>query len=226
MLDASAGLLSRISGEETLQGVHFEGISGNRGDIGRIGLGLTGEARDGRLNVLIDLALTGLTLSAVPADFAAYVPNQVDMRVAASGVRIAALTQWLRDATNEDPDRSVLAAQGIALLADPETRVGIERMTFDVGPLRVEGSSQVRPLPDGTAGLETHVRATGVDALMAQAQGNPAVAPLLPMVFLAKGLARAEGDALVWDITYGDGVATVNGMPLGGGPRARGKPVP
>jgi hypothetical protein len=60
------------------------------------------------------------------------------------------------------------------------------------------------------------VRATGVDALMAQAHGNPAVAQFLPMVFLAKGMARAEGDALVWDITYGDGVATVNGMPLGG----------
>jgi hypothetical protein len=38
---------------------------------------------------------------------------------------------------------------------------------------------------------------------------------VLPMVFLAKGMGRVQGDSIVWDIALGGGPLTVNGMPFG-----------
>ncbi|WP_428483818.1 hypothetical protein [Rhodopila sp.] len=215
MLDASVGLLTRLNVQETLQGVHFEGVGVNRGDIGRVSLGLTSEARGDRLSTQIDLALDDLTLRLVPADLAAYVPNRVDVKLNADGVRTTMLMRLLRDATAADADPAALRAEAITLLSDPETHVGVAHLSFQSGPLQVAGSSRLRPLPDGTAAIDIHVTARGADKLIAQGQDSPAVQQILPLVFLAKGLARAEGDGLVWDISIADGVTTVNGMPLG-----------
>ena len=65
--------------------------------------------------------------------------------------------------------------------------------------------------------------AHGVDAMIAAAQSNPKAAQIMPMVFLAKGMARPEGDALVWDIGFSDGVLMVNGVPMGGQAKGTGK---
>ena len=35
------------------------------------------------------------------------------------------------------------------------------------------------------------------------------------MMFMAKGMGRPEGDAVVWDIALGDGPMTINGVPFG-----------
>ncbi len=36
----------------------------------------------------------------------------------------------------------------------------------------------------------------------------------MPLIFLAKGMGRTEGDSLVWDIVLGDGAPTINGTPF------------
>lgn len=225
MLDASVGLLTRISAQEMLQGVHFESTGAASGDIGRVEVGLTGEALNDRLNARVDLALHDLTLSSVSTDLAGYVPSRIALRIAATGVRIANLMRLLRHATAPDADPSALQAEALALLSDPQTHVGVERLSFEAGPLHVNGASQVRPLPDGQAAIDIHLDATGLDAMIAQAQGNPAVVQILPIVFLAKGMGRPQGNGLAWDISFADGVVTVNGMPLGGRPGGQ-KPQP
>jgi hypothetical protein len=37
----------------------------------------------------------------------------------------------------------------------------------------------------------------------------------MPLIFLAKGMGRAQRDSLVWDIVVGDGPLTINGTPFG-----------
>jgi hypothetical protein len=221
MLDVMPGLMRRIHEEATLQDVHVGATGSSGSDIGQVRFGLDGESRGPRVDAGWNLSLRDLSLSAVPAAFVRYVPSQVDLRVVAHGVRSAELLQWMRDATADKPDPAALRAEGIALLADPETRVGIEQLSVETAPLHLEATGRVRALPDGTTGAELHVTATGLDAMIAQAQGDPAVQQILPMVFLAKGMARTQGDTLVWDIVFADGVTTVNGLPFGGRPATR-----
>jgi hypothetical protein len=225
MVDACAGLLSRLEAEETLQKIHFDaGSNTNYGDIGQIRFALTSEARDDRLRARLDVTVDNLTLSNVPAEAAAYVPPHIAIEPAISGVPIAKLLQVLRDATAPEVDQPALQAEAIALLADPNARVGIERLAFTSGPLRVEGSGRLRQPGNGMVAVELHLVATGVDALIAEVRSNPRVQPVLPMVFLAKGMGRPQGNSLVWDISLDDAGITVNGMPLGQPPSGRAPP--
>jgi hypothetical protein len=81
--------------------------------------------------------------------------------------------------------------------------------------LSVTGSAKLLPRADGELGGEVHIAARGVDALLAQVQGQPKLQQAMPLIFMAKGLARAQGDSLVWDIAMGDGPLTINGTPFG-----------
>jgi hypothetical protein len=215
MIDACKGLLSQLDTEETLRRIHFDAGGMNHGDVGQVRVALSSEVRNNRLNAQLAVTVDELTLSAVPVDLAAYVPRHIDVAPAVSNVPTELLLRLLRDATATDSDQPTLGPDLAALLDDPDARVGIESLSFSSGPLRVTGSGLLRKHSDGKAGIDIHLVATGLNALIAEAQGNPRVQPILPMVFLAKGIARPLGEGLVWDIVFSDGNTTVNGMPLG-----------
>jgi hypothetical protein len=156
-----------------------------------------------------------LAMQGLPAETAEYVPHHFDIKSVLAGVRSRPVMALLRAATEPNADPTALEAQFVALFGDSDARIGIDSVTFDSGPMRVTGSVRVVPRADGQLGAEIHVAAIGIDALMAQAQGKPALQQVLPMVFIAKGMGRAEGTATVWDIALGDGPITVNGIPIG-----------
>jgi hypothetical protein len=85
----------------------------------------------------------------------------------------------------------------------------------------IDGSARVRPLPGDEAGLDVHLTARGLDAMMATLQQNPQAMQILPMIFIAKGMAKPVGDTLVWNISYVEGAVTVNGAPLAQPPARR-----
>lgn len=215
MVDASAGLLTRLEVEDTLQGIHFEVPDRNHGDVGQLRLSLGAEAQNNRLSARLDVAVTDPAASALAADAAAYLPRHIDIKPAATGVPIPQLMRLLRDATAPEPDQTVLQSEASAILGDPAANVGIASLSFDSGPLRVTGSMRLRPQVDGQIGADIHLAATGFDALVALAQGDPNVQQILPLAFLAKGMARPQGDSLVWDISVTGGGVTVNGAPMG-----------
>jgi hypothetical protein len=221
MLDSSAGLLTRVDIQDSLQGIHFDVAAASSGDIGQIQFGMTSEARNDRLKARLDVALNDLTLRPPPADLAAVVPRRIAIRPAVEGVRTEPLRRLLLDATGPGPDQDAVRAQAIALLNEPGARIGIESLLVEAGPLQLDGDASVRPLPDNKVGFEIHLRARGLDAMITALQGSQQAQQFLPMVYMAKGMARQRGDSLVWDISFADGVFTVNGQPLGGPPGAR-----
>jgi hypothetical protein len=226
MVDASVGLLSSVSMEETLEGIHFSAANGNDGDIGRVRIGLGGESRAEHLDAHMDMAMHDLAVASVPPDLVMFMPSLVEVRPAVSGVRTAAFVKLLRDASMNSTTPAALQAEAIAMLSEPGARLGIESLSIVAGPLKLEGTARLKPSASGAAGFEAHLIAHGVDAMMAAAQSNPQAAQIMPMVFLAKGMARPEGDALVWDIGFGDGVFTINGVPFGGQPKGAGPKRP
>jgi hypothetical protein len=137
------------------------------------------------------------------------------MKSVLAGIPTDPLMSLLRAATEQDADPAALQVQFMALLGDANARIGIETVTFDSGPMQVAGSARIVPRANGQLGADIHLSATGIDALVAQADGKPALQQALPMIFIAKGMGRPEGSALTWDIALGDGPMTINGVPFG-----------
>jgi hypothetical protein len=217
IVEAANGLLNRIEAEETLEDVRFAVGAGTatNGTIRRVRLNMGGDALDQRLNTQFGITLEGISSSAVSAENAMFIPHRVDLKTILSGVQIGPLMALLRAATEPGMDPAALEVQAMALLADPQARIRIEALSFDSGPLQIKGSAKVVPHPDGQLGAEIHIAASGMDRLLAEAQSKPNLQRIMPMVFLAKGMGRPQGDSLIWDIKLGDGPLTVNGMPFG-----------
>ncbi len=221
MIDDFGALLTRFDLDETIEGVRFEAAGSNRFELGSVRLGLAGDLRDGRVNAHLDIGVADPSATIVPPEYAALMPHLVTIRPAVSGVRGEALTQWLRDATAEGADATALQTRAMALLDDPQARVGVESLLIETGPLTVQGSARLVALPGNTPGYSVHLTARGLDAMMATLQQNPNAIQLIPMIFLAKGMAKPQGDLLVWDINYANGAVTVNNLPLAQPPARR-----
>jgi hypothetical protein len=215
LVDAASGLLTRFQAEETMDDIRLTVGPGKSGSIGRMRLNVAGGVLDERLNARLDLAIDEFAMAALSPDVAAYVPHHVDLKSALSGVRTGPLMALLRDATEPNADPAALQARFMALFGEADAHIGIESLTFDSGPVRVTGSARIVPRADGKPGADIHLSATGIDTLIAQAQGKPALQQALPIMFIAKGMGRPEGGATVWDITFGDGPMKVNGVAFG-----------
>jgi hypothetical protein len=223
IVEATSGLLNRAEAEETLEDIRFAagtGSAATSGTVRRLRLNMTGDAVAERLNTQFGIALDGISSSALSAENAMFIPHRVDLKTNLSGVRIGPLMALLHAVTEPGTDPAALLAQAMTLLADPQVRISIEALSFDSGPLQVQGSARVVPRPDGQLGAAIHIAASGMDKLLAQTQSQPSLQQVMPMMLLAKGIGRPEGDSLIWDISLSDGPPTVNGIPLG---QARGK---
>jgi hypothetical protein len=218
VVDAAGGLLSRVEVDETMEDVHFAvgGARGNgAGTISSVRLTMAGDAAQERLNTRLGIVADGIAVPGAAAGTVELIPHHVDLKTVLAGVPVAKLMALLRAAPEDHADPVLLQAQARALFADPQARVEIETLSFDAGPLAVTGSAKLRPRANGDFGGDIHIAARGVDALLAQVQGQPKLQQAMPLIFLAKGMGRAQGDSLVWDIVVGDGPLTINGTPFG-----------
>jgi hypothetical protein len=215
MVEASTGLLTGLNIEETFQGLHFAASGGKTGDIGKIRLAIASEATDDRVAAHFDLDLDDMTMAAVPAQFVQYVPRHVAFRTAISGIQAEGLRHFLIDTMAEGVSPADRQAKAIALLNEPGAHAGIDTLTIESGPMLIQGSARVRPLPDGTAAFDIHLTAHGLDAMLALIQSDPKAQQILPMLFMAKGMGKQEGGNVVWDIGVAHGRVTINGVPMG-----------
>jgi hypothetical protein len=112
-------------------------------------------------------------------------------------------------------DQAALQLQAAALLNAPGAKAAIESVAFDAGPVRVKGSARFQSRADGDIGADIHISASGINAALAQIQGRPNLQGVVPFLLMAKGMGRAQGDTVVWDISLGGGPLTINGVPFG-----------
>ena len=218
LVEALPGIATALRIDETLQGLQVEiaGLGGATVDQVRFGIG--GEAPAGMLRVWCDLGVEGLSLRNVPAAQAALAPRKISFRPSVSGIPVAALTRLLTRLTEPgSPDPARLEPQVQALFAQGSLTVGIEALTVDIGPAEFTGAGSVLLLSPTEREGQARIVATGFDALIDQARADPRVSAALPMLILARGLAKPDGDRLVWAIaTDRSGKATVNGVDFAG----------
>lgn len=215
LLDAANGLLSQIDVDETADGVRFDLGHGTAGSLGRMRLQLKGGAEDHTVNATADVAADEATWAAVSPDMAGFMPHHLTARSVFAGLPAAPLMALLRATTAPGVNQAALLRQVAALLKTPGARAAIESLNFDSGPVHVHGSAKFLPRPNGEAGADIHLTASGMDALMTQIQGNAKLRGVIPFLFIAQGLARPGGDGLIWDIAIGGGPLTINGTGFG-----------
>jgi len=228
MLATLPDMLTAVSAEETLDGVQVE-VPGMGGlSIKRFQLGFGGEAPNGRLRAWLDMGLDELKSPSLPPKVATYLPHHIRMKPTLSGILTEDLHTLMRDALDDDGDDK-LAADAAAIFAHGGANIGMETLSFDLGPAMFEGTGQVTVQGPDTWHGTARVVATGFDELTAQARSNPDLQQALPVMVMMRGLAKPDGQKLVWDIVSDGPSVTVNGLDLsqlggGGAPKPPAKP--
>lgn len=213
VIEALQDMLTSVSLEESIDGLQVEvaGIGGMSMD--RLLVGFGGEAPEGKLHVWCDVGLDGLNTATLPAELASYLPHHFAVRPSLSGVQTSDLVKLANDATDDKAGDRV-SRDIAALFSHGGAVLGVDALSFDLGPAKVEGIGHVTMLSPATWHGEAHLTATGLDALTAQARTNPDLQQALPILIMLRGLAKPDGDRLVWDVVSDGPSVTVNGLDL------------
>ncbi len=214
MIASLQDMLSGASLEETLDGLRVEiaGIGGLA--MKRFQIGFGGEAPEGILRVWLDLGMEGLDSPSLPPKLTAYLPRHAEMKPSLSGIRMTDLQKLAQDASEAGGKDDYLAPDLAAIFAHGGANVGIETLSFDLGPAKLEGTGHLTVLSPDTWRGEAHVVATGFDELTTQVRANPDMQKALPVLIMMRGLAKPDGQRLVWDIISDGPAVTVNGLDL------------
>lgn len=225
LIEAFRGLADRMEAEETLDDLVVTiPVVGKLG-LSQFAFGMGAEVPDGRLWAWTELSMSGLQFDMIPPAMRDYVPSRVAMRPVISGVPTERIFSLLLRATEANPDMDALMAEATALLSSADTVIGVESMAIDLDPVKLSGTGRLRLFKDAAAGgkgqaapelagIEARVTATGLDALMAEANKKPELRQALPIIAMARGMGRQEGDKLVWDLAITESQALVNGVDL------------
>lgn len=206
-------LLDRFHESGTARSITFD-AAGIQATLASLDFENAGEGSgEGLARVSTRFVAQGFDSPAIPPAWRELVPHKLVLASWAGGLPGRDLADLALHALDQDappPDEKDLNA----MMARGPITLGLDELSFDLGPAAVAAQGEMRvPAPREAAGT-LHIRATGLDALMALAQKTPALQQMIPALAMLKGFARPQGEALVWDVVYAKGHTTVNGTDL------------
>ena len=214
MIAAMQDMVSSVSMQESLDDMQVEIAGVGGATIKHVQFGFGGEAPKGDLHTWLDIGFDGVDSPTMPPKLAAYLPRHFEIKPTLSGVPTAALHKLAMDAAEDDTAKHPVAPDLAAIFANGGADIGLEVLSFDLGPAQVEGTGQVTMVSPTTWHGEAHLSATGFDDLATQARENPDLQQALPVLIMMRGLAKPDGDKLVWDIVSDGPKLTVNGIDM------------
>lgn len=202
----------RMEGEETFDDISIEipGTATASLEQARFGFGV--EAPAGKLHAWMDMALDGPSSQDLPPSLAKYMFTRLALRPAVAGVSTERLIQLLLDSTQDGADPVRLEADAAALFTEGGASIGLDALSIELADLRIEGSGRLRMLAPGQPGVEGRLSALGLEAVMQQAGKDPELQMVMPFLAIIRGLGRADGERMVWDLALTKDQAMVNGV--------------
>lgn len=182
---------------------------------------INGAVADGKFREAFTVSGLSIPEGLVPPFAADLVPTDLSLDVGASRFDVAAaagLMLGMLDLPAGSPPPEGFDAQMMAALL-PEGAVDVTLapggITAPAYALTYEGSMSAGPMamPTGAA----KIGMTGMEAVLAALQSAPPemTQDILPMLAMAQGLGKPEGEGLVWEVTMApNGAVAVNGMEL------------
>lgn len=210
---AFRGLASGGEVNETVEGVRIA-AGGHIIGLERLGIGGSVATPADVLIAHLALELGGISAADVPQEAREYVPRRIVIKPSISGIGLADLDALIMAATAPESEKPDLDARTAALFSHGGIVVGLDALDFDLGPARLSGTGKLTARSPADMAGEANVKASGFDALIAKVQATPALAQGLPMLVIARSLAKPEGQGLVWAVRMENGVITVNGRDL------------
>ena len=213
LVTALRDLLGGVQADTTLENVKLE-ADGQGGTLARLFVGGRAAAPSGLLDASMRVEMEGFDSALIPkGPLRDYVPRHITVAPHLSGVPADEFVSLLLRALDMD-DPSSLEGEAWDLLAKGPVTAGVDELVFDLGPagLKATGSVTVAG-PDDISG-SARVLATGLDALIRRANTVPDLRSVAPVLIFLKGIGDQKGDATVWNVTYADGRAEVNGTDL------------
>jgi hypothetical protein len=187
--------------------------------LAHVGVGMSAEAPGGLLQARFDLELDGLTADGIPPAIADLLPRHLALRPTIAGLNLAMVSDRILAVT--DPAGATLAplpsdsVAMVAALSGPDGLVvGMDSLTFDLGPATIAGNGRLVIMADRPVQGRALFTASGLDALIDRVGQTPSLQPALGVLLMLKGLGRSDGERLVWALAFQNGRATVNGTDL------------
>lgn len=212
LIEAVRDAMTRFEFEENIDDIKIEVAGMGNASLGQVRIGMGGEAPGGRLRAWMDLAMEKPAFDGIPPSLQRYLPTRVSLKPAIKGIDTERMFKLLTDATAESPDEDKLEAEAMALITAPDASVGLEALSIELDTLRLQGSGRMRMIGPDSVGIEARLSAAGLDDLIEKAKADQDLAPAMPILVMVRGLARPEGDRLVWDLAITEDQALVNGV--------------
>jgi hypothetical protein len=223
LIGALQDVFTSVSFHETMDGVQLEMAGLGAATIKHVQFDLGGDAPKGELHTWMDFGFDGVDSPTLPPKLATYLPRHFEIKPTLSGVPADVLRKLAMDATEDDAAKYPIGPDIAAIFANGGADIGLEVLSFDLGPAKVEGTGQFTMVSPIAWHGHAHLSATGFDALSTQARENPDLQMALPVLLMMRGLAKPDGDKLVWDVVSDGPQLTVNGIDMsaltGGNPQ-------
>lgn len=213
VVESLRGIFTSIRAEQDIDGLHVTIAGVGEGSVRHAHFAFGGNAPDGLLHGWMEIAIDGLSIPTLPPETAGLVPSHMVLRPSLTGIPAAAVLQLALDATQPGANQVELMAEATTLVRKGTT-LALDKLGFDIGPASVQGTGHVTVAGPNELDGNAHLVATGFDALMQQAQQDPALRRELPILIMLRGYAKQEGKQLVWNVVAQGGGLTINGMPL------------
>ncbi|HTI80897.1 MAG TPA: hypothetical protein VL614_10665 [Acetobacteraceae bacterium] len=214
MIAAMEDMVSSVSVRESFDDMQIE-IAGKGGaTVKHLQFGFGGDAPDKTLHAWLDIGFDGVDSPTMPPKLATYLPKHFEIKPTLSGVPTSVLKKLAMDLSEDDPAKHPMGPDVAAIFASGGAVIGLETLSFDLGPATLKGTGDVTVTSPTTWRGQAHVVATGFDELTTEAKGNPDLQQALPVLVMMRGLAKPDGDKLVWDIASEGPKLTVNGMDM------------
>jgi len=208
-------LFTDSEAKQTLHGLKIN-AAGQNASIDQIVLGMRMGVDDGKLQLLTMVNLQGFDSPQIPAGvFRDYLPQKINLKPRISGVPGEDLTKLMLRAIDSDTsDMADLQEAGIALLGEGPLEVGIDELEIDLGRAALTGHGSVDIAGPTDISGEAEIAMIGLDALLKRANTTPEIKQAVPALLFLKGIGKADGEKMVWNITYQDNKLMVNDTDL------------
>ncbi len=211
LIAALATGATSIALRESEDGLVIHGPGPMQGAIGHLGFAMTFGEQDGTLSLALDIGLDKPSFPAIPSGtLAAFVPSHLVLQPRLAGIDASTLRQTL-DAAVDNPGGSAFPSLVMTVLNAHPATIAIDRLAIDTGPAHITGHGTLTSSGPGNAQGTATVRATGLDAAIKELSADPQARQMLAGLLFLKGLGKADGDAMVWDLAFDGHKLLVNG---------------
>ncbi len=213
LVQAMRGLASGMTLTEVLDDLKVKG-EGFNFTSSQVRFAMNAKSDGALMNGNMEIGLDNMALPGMGLEmFADLFPKRIAVRPILSNVPSKELFDALQAAADK-PDQDPSGAMVAALFSRGPIKTGLESFALDIGGASFTGKADVTmPSPSAASGT-AQIVATNIDTLLTKVQANPALAQAVPVIVLAKGIGRAEGSKMTWDISFDNGRVVVNGVDL------------